>query len=267
MFKTFNQHNPTETRLLSVLANGEGIITADEFKAIANATMLSRYKAAGYIKQMPNAQKGTFEITDKFKTQYRRQIDPSHRFSGSHAPAHAAGVNRVLACVPDGATVQTGQRVQREFQRITSATPAFHREMASIAAHWEQERDFYAATRPANEQEEAVLHHEAILAHEKYLSAASETVSTPDMGLRLDAHQLHDFARSMFQHYLNYSGSAFTQRLYDEGMRRLLEVDRRGDSTAHIYIEIVTDAYTSLDIFQKECWADTTDSIIVYIPA
>ena len=63
MAKKFNIHNPTEMRLVNVLAHGEGLITRDDFVGLSNKTMLSRYKTEGYIREAKNAEKGVYEIT------------------------------------------------------------------------------------------------------------------------------------------------------------------------------------------------------------
>ena len=86
MFR-FNHHNPTERELVRLLAFGEGIISREQFLETANRTMLSRFRTAGLIKQKPDAEKGVFQITDKFKQAYLQQVNPEHRFSGSGAPS------------------------------------------------------------------------------------------------------------------------------------------------------------------------------------
>lgn len=119
MRKPFNLKNPTERRVLEILANGEGIISREEFLAVSNNTMLSKYRAAGYLRQMPNAPKGVYQTTEAFKAQYHRQVDPAHEFSGGSSPVHASGVNRILSDLPDGVAVQTGQSIQNEFRHLS----------------------------------------------------------------------------------------------------------------------------------------------------
>lgn len=273
MAKKFNTHNETEMRLVNVLAHGEGLIDRDEFVRLSNKTMLSRYKSEGYIQEARNAGKGVYEITERFKREYCAQLDPFHRFSGSHSPTHSAGVNRVLSYLPSGVHIQTGSEIQAEFTTLLQASshPAYNRVSEILYLC----REHLAETKLALESAKTDVERAALTAEADRLNArcarlmnVKERWSTPDLRVTLERDQLKELLDRAEEHYQSYHCSDFQKYFYDLGIKRMMELYASGEREITLNIEITTSNYDWMDVDAKEVWSECCNTTpIIYIAA
>lgn len=273
MAKRFNVHNETEMHLVSVLANGEGLIHRDEFVHLSNKTMLSRYKAEGYIQEARNAGKGFYEITERFKREYCAQLDPFHRFSGSHSPTHSAGVNRVLSYLPSGVHIQTGSEIQSEFNTILQAGshPVYTR-MSEILhlcrEHLTETKLALEAAKTDIQRAELTAEVDRLNARHCRLMNIRTRWSTPDLRVTLERDQLKTLIDRVEEHYDEFHGSDFQKHFYNLGITRMMELYASGEREITLNIEITTSNYDWMDVDAKEVWSECCNTTpIIYIAA
>lgn len=270
--RKFNIKNPTEMKILHILAYGEGVIHRDDFIKYSNKTLLSRYKTAGLLKPYPAGEKGLYQITEQFKQAFRQQIDPDHKFSGSHAPDHASGVNRVLSQFPTQAQLKSGCELQWEhrLEQLNAHSPYHAR--ASHLLHLNQQA-FYKAQAALdaaqNQSQRAFLLEQREQARQKLAQSANlqNRCSTPDLAVTLTRDQLCDFLQRQREEW-EQPRSRFQQELYQRSIQRMEQLVSSAQPVVTLFIEIVTDNYGRDDIQAKENWSYCTEnSPIVYIPA
>lgn len=250
--KRFNEKNPTEMALVRVLAYGEGIISKQQLLSLANRTMLSRYRTEGYLKQAPNAEKGVFQVTEKFCKQFRHQIDPTHKFSGSGSTRHSAALNQAIAALPQGAALTTGKQIQADFDRYkttaayqTAITDQRERARAALAQA--------AKAALADKSAPTLLAFDDAKRLYEQMQNDSKCCSTPDL--------IATFTPDQLRAYLEQERGHAPERSLDR-LEALLSNPAQEITVA---IEIVTSSYGSLDIVAKETYSAVTQTPILYI--
>lgn len=259
----FNVHNPTEMAVLRKLAYGEGIITREQFLNLGNRTMLSKYRTAGLVRQMPNAKEGVFQITDKFKTEYTRRIDPNHKFSGSGSPTHAAVLYEALGFIPASAQLTTGQQLKEDFDRFQQ-TRAYIEATREIRNRYQDERaaaiEAYHSAQAADRAAAFDRYHTA-----EQLCKMDKLCSTPDLAVTLTAGEVDSLITDLANYYLNAPQLSDGQTwAYGQAIRTLQEVQASGAETVTVYIEAITDSYGNLEIEQKENFSAVMGAPIIY---
>ena len=273
MPRQFNQKNPTEMGIVRMLAYGEGLIHKEDFIKYANKTLLSRYKTAGLVEEYKGGEKGLLQITDQFKRAYREQIDPKHTFSGSHAPNHASGLNRVLSQLSGNAPMKSGSQLQWELKSMTlcDTNPYYTRSHELIMRNREEIAKAEAAYQAAATDQERAARLEALeFAKQKHTQAMlrNRRCSIPDLAVTLTRPQLESFIEQQREYYDRCICPDFQRDLYEESIRRMEQLAASERPTVTLNIEIITDNYGRMDIQAKENWSFCTDGgPVIYIPA
>lgn len=253
--KRFNERNPTEMNLLRTLAYGEGIISKEQFLSIANRTMFSRYRTEGYLKQAPNAAKGVFQITEKFCKQYRHQIEPTHRFSGSGSVRHSAGLNAAIQALPKGVTLTTGKQIQTDFERFKNISQ-YENAIADQREQIKAKLDRAEQAALTDKSAQTLRAYEDIKRLYGQMQNETKCCSTPDLQAT--------FTRDQLQEYINQERGHAPEQTIDRLEALLLTST---DYEITVAIEIVTGSYGSLDIAAKETYSTVTQTPIIYFRA
>lgn len=117
----FNTHSKTEMRMLKMALKGEQHIHKDTFLKNSNQTLLTRWKASGYIKQVNNAEKGQLQFTDKFKKEVVNQLGIKPTYSSTGSFTHANGVAAALSFVPDTVSfleIKNEDEIKSDFKEL-----------------------------------------------------------------------------------------------------------------------------------------------------
>lgn len=271
MARSFNKHNETEMRLINVLAHSEGLISREDFVHISNKSLLSRYKAAGYIEQAKTAGKNVFQITELFKREYCKQIDPFHRFSGSHSFGHSSGLNRVLSHLPVDASIQTGSEILREFNAmLRDNNNSIYARLSEIQTNCQSKlfdaQQIYSAAKTPLEQATALAEVHKLEHSYQQLTDEQNRWSIPDVRVSMEREQLKELIDRTQEHYEQCQCSDFQRQLYNIGLTRMNELYATGESKVELNIEIITNQYGPDDIQAKEVWAECCNTTpIIYI--
>lgn len=264
----FNIHNPTELAVLRQLAYGEGIITKAQFLELANRTMLSKYRTAGLIRQMPNAREGVYQITDKFKSEYLRRIDPTHKFSGSGSPTHAAALYEALTFIPKTAELITGQALKDHFARY-QRTVGYHQQAQTIREDYQAQRQEAKAALAAASPDQKAAALDRYRAADQLCRLDDDLCSTADLAMRVSREEIDTLLTDIGNRYLN--DDHMTQRqawACSHAIRTLQAVqDSMTEQTAVIMVEAITDSYGRLEIEQKENYSAVMHTPIIYFAA
>ncbi|MBP1736944.1 MAG: hypothetical protein H6Q60_825 [Oscillospiraceae bacterium] len=273
MKKRFNLKNPTEVRLLKILAYGEGIITKDQFLTTANKTMLSKYQAANLIAPMPNAPKGVYQVTKKFQALYREQVEPNHHFSGSGSVPHSTALNEILHLVPTDTNITTGQELKRELSQFRN-TALYEQRLGDLfeqALRHVDACDHRLTENIGGEKEDECLFN--LIDAQKMLDQINHPArrcSPADLMLTFNNNdQFVEFYSEIYTLYQNSQGlTERQQRLFTETLQTLDELEKRPVSAGiSLCVEIVTANYSFLDIEQKQSYSYLKGRDIIYIPA
>lgn len=264
MFR-FNRHNPTEREVVRLLAYGEGIITKERFLSVSNRTMLSRFRTAGLLKEKPDAEKGVFQITDKFKQAYLQQIDPDMRFAGSGSVTHSAIVQDALRLIPSTATLTSGEAIKRELEQYQK-TADYHNREADLRAWYKQERE--RAKEELRQAQTPMGRYEAL---DRYNFSnrffnSDKLVSAPDFKAELTSGEIDQMLSSLMDRY--YNDERLTEReqkFTHEAIRTLQQAQTSmTGATVTIFFEAVTGNYQQMQIEQKENCSIILGAPIVY---
>lgn len=264
MFK-FNTHNPTEREVVRLLAYGEGIITRERFLSVSNRTMLSRFRAAGLLKEKPDAEKGVFQITDKFKQAYLRQIDPDMRFAGSGSITHSAIVQDALRLIPSTASLTSGEAIKRELEEYQK-TADYHSREADLRTWYKQECE--KAKEELRQAQTPMDRYEALDRHNfcNRFSNSDKLVSAPDFKAELTSGEIDQMLSSLMDRY--YNDERLTEReqkFTHEAIRTLQQAQTcMTGTTVTIFFEAVTDNYGRVELEQKENCSIILNTPIVY---
>lgn len=261
----FNRHNPTEREIVRLLAYGEGIISREQFLETGNRTMLSRFRTAGLIKQKPDAPKGVFAITDKFRQAYLQQINPAHSFSGSGSLIHAQILQNALKLVPPTAELTSGQTLKTELERYQKTTE-YHRKEAEIREHYrqarEQARTEVVQARTPMDRYDALTRYNDM----NRFYSMDKLVSAPDLKVALTSSQLDDLLTALHHRHLNDDRLTERQReCTHDAIRTLQQVQANmTESTVEVCFEAITDNYGRTDLQAKENYSITMSAPILY---
>ena len=264
MFR-FNHHNPTERELVRLLAFGEGIISREQFLETANRTMLSRFRTAGLIKQKPDAEKGVFQITDKFKQAYLQQVNPEHRFSGSGSQTHSAILQSAIKMLPLSAELTSGQALKVELDQYQRSLD-YYRQEAMLRENYRQERE--QARGEVVQANTPMGRYDALTRYNYYnkLYNLEKLVSSADLKVSLTANQLDELLTTLHDRHLNNERLTERQREFTHQAITTLQAVQASmtTNTVEILIEAITDNYGRLELEQKENCSVVMNTPIIY---
>lgn len=250
MFK-FNQHNKTEMNLIRHLVYGEGLIRHDAFLEIANKTLLSRYKAANLIRQKPDAEKGVYMITDKFKQCYKSQIEPRHAFSGSGSMKHSEILHNIIKILPRDVHITSGETLKQELEQLQK-TAEYQQKERILREEYREQREI--CRNEVREAPNAMERYEALTRFNLYnrLSSMDKLCSAADMRVSLNREQVDQLLTTLFDRHLNEELTQREERFVSHAIRTLQQIQTNSTETiTEVLIEAVSDSYGTIQIEQK----------------
>lgn len=262
----FNLHNSTEMEVLRHLAFGDGIITKDQFLSISTKTMLSRYKSAGLIEQRKNAEKNIFQITNRFKSLYLKQIDPDHRFACSGSKSHSAVLFDAINVIPKTATITTGQTLKEEFQKFQKTTEYFTR-TAEIQKNYQNKIMQLSAT-VSNTAASFLDRCNAMieLKQQTTFSKMESLCSTADLRISVTREEISQMLEELTNRHLNYDLTPKHERFLLHSINTLQHVqENMTTERVDILVEAITDTYGAVQIEQKFNISYVLDTPIIFI--
>lgn len=265
----FNKRNATEMRVVRVLGHSEGIISREQFLQLSNRTMLSRYINNGLLAQVKNAEKGVYQITPKFKSTFRKEIEPRHQFSGSGSLKHSAGLITAISLLPQKSELTTGQAIKKDFDRYRKTV------QCQMALSKIQERNLQkleetrAQIETIAQQNKACATYLLNQATSSYKLSLDEhkAFSTPDIKATMTLEDLRGFRENLIEYSRTHELSVRKDYLLKQTVSKLNQMERNyyNSGPVSLCIEIVTGSYGNVEIEQKENWAEATGSDLVFL--
>lgn len=276
-----NWKNKTLEKVARYFLYSEGRLSKEQIIEIGNQTLYQKLKAGGYIEEVKNTDKGIFKTTDKFRNQYKVNIDSNARFSGSGSSEHSKGVYNVINMLPDG-IIMEGKIHTEEF--LKDELKIFKREM-EFKTNLQNYKDrlnndkMELTTKYNNDLKNTPEDKQALLKagylkeveqidyRLKVLNDNKRGISNPDFRVIASRDQAKEILCNL-RNERDTLDSRHKVNKFNEAIGRIQNIISRSETTREISLnfEIITDNYEARDIIAKENYEIITGQEMIYIP-
>ncbi len=265
-----NWNNQTLVNVGNYLHYSEGRLDKEELIKQGTKTLFYQLKKSGYIKEVENS-RNMFKATEKFKRQYRSNVNSGATWGGAGSSNHASGMAQIVKLLPERVvrdhSIKTEEALKEEL-RDFKETEIFKNRV-------EEQKDNYTFFRDkaARDYDEKIIsraEYELKLERARFLEnvlADDKGVSVVDMETVLHKEEVA-VLREKLEEMSQLANSEREKGYWIRAVNVLKLVESTVDvTTISIGIEVVTSNYSDADIQAKMNYATLCDKIIILVPA
>lgn len=276
-----NTNNKREMELIKALVNTEHYITEEQFLEIGNKSIMSRWQRSGYIQEVKD---GLYSTTEAFFRECRHKTTPAIKTSGSGSPEHSEGIVNAIRLLPSlpfqddkgERLIQNSQEIKDDFKdyRKENYTDYLAKD-SEIRQEWfrqlQSAQDAYIRAMAAKDSKAIAEAYKALQRAERLYQRAEDTnkqiVSTPDLTVRMDAHELREYAQNLREHQAEMTHYRVREQ-YEKAIQRVEQISRSitTGQRVEIAIEITTEHYTPVDVAMHEAYTEFTGTEVIFVP-
>lgn len=264
-----NWNNEKLERVGNYLHYSEGRLSKVDLIKQGTKTLFYQLKKGGYIREVENS-KNMFKATEKFKRQYKSNINVNAQWGGAGSSIHAAGMTRIVKLLPERVvgehSIKTEESLKEEL-RAFKKTEAFKDQIAIEKANYEFFRD--KAMYDYEEKNISRAEYELRMERAKFLENVlmnDKGISVPDMEATLHKEEVTEL-RERLEEMAGLSESYKEQGCWLRAAHTLKMIEQTSESTVSIGIEVITKSYSDVEIQAKMNYATICDKIIILVPA
>jgi len=258
----------------------DGRLTKEDILQISNQTLFTKLKSGGYIKEVENGSGDSFKTTDKFRKEYKLNVDSKESWKGSGGSTHTQGMAKMAKLVPreviTAGNFKTGETLKNEFDSLKNRQ-AFKQEANKMREDKRQEiiqrEQLYKSQLDSAVSDKQKLYYEGKykvdsqkLQKELKVLNSKNAFSVPDTKITLtrdQAEEMLDNLRNSFDQYHQRN-----HEMIQEAVHKLEQtIEQTQGQSIEISIEVCTENYSFEDKCSHNNYEQATNSPTLYLPS